>query len=173
MNGFLGERLVLEPAEHEPHPPKRKIGILNIEYNSRPTVTSPEGKILFDSDSNAIDVHIIYRTQEESDQGFISNLSDSLHDLAAYITENKETLFKDVTTIRGFTYDAMAKIANRLGFTMQEIDGKSIGSTYFKIVGEYQHTQRAARGKKIEKFYAISMPIESFLESWKLSKDTN
>ena len=120
-----------------------------------------------------IDLHIIHNKQEESDSSFSSRLADSLHELARYISENRNSLFKNVTTVRGITYDTMAKVAERLGFKKEEIDRKSIGSPIFKIAGEYRHTQMAKRGKQIENFYAIYMPIEDFLANWVLKNNSD
>jgi|GEM_PF-5570824 len=148
-------------------PKETEIGVLNLEYDSKKTITDPEGKVLFGPDDNFIDIHILHdKRKENPDSDFISKLQQSLKDLAQYISQNRQTQFQDIQAIRGITYDAMAKIAARAGFKMQEIDGTSLGFTMIRIAGEYIHSNRGKRGKKIEGYYAVTMPIDEFLKKW-------
>lgn len=147
---------------------KNKIGVLTLEYGANSSIKDLEGNMLFNSDEEAIDVHILHdRNKSENEGLFLPRLSSSLAEMAIYLDENRNSLFADIKMIRGVTYDSMAKIAEKLGFEAREVDEESLGSRGYKIAGEYTHTNRAKRGKKIESFYAISMPIDEFIQKWK------
>lgn len=168
-----------ETSEEEIPQREKSMGILLLEYdNDRLSrqLKSPDKKMIFDEGVKAIDIHIPHTGLENDDEkgkGFASRLDESLRKLADYILANKETVFRDVQMVRGVTYDVMAKIAKRAGFNAKEIWERSLpGNTDFKITGEYLHTKRAKRGKKIDAFFAIYMGMDEFLEKYGAKQET-
>jgi len=164
-------------AEEELPKREAQIGALSLEYDNKKlsNLKNPDGKLIFEEGTTAIDIHILNRMQNNAgkeEESFSSRLEKSFNQLADYISANRETALKDVQMVRGVTYDLMAKIAERQGFNVEQISIDSLpGRMEFEIVGEYLHTQRAKRNKKIDVFYVLYMPIDDFLNKYSTKKE--